>query len=82
MVYKVTNELALDYMKGYFDETRNTHTHATRSAISGVLNLPKVHNGSGKRTFKYDRAKRWNGIPCNVRNIEKYQQFKTICKQF
>ncbi len=29
LVYKVTNKIALDYMLGYFEEARHTHTDDT-----------------------------------------------------
>ncbi len=56
--------------------------YVSRSATSEALTLSKVHNDSGKGTVKYDRAQMWNETPYNERNIDKYQQFKKICKQF
>ncbi len=69
-------------MLGYFEEAQYTHIHASRSATNGALTLLNVHNDGGRRTVKYDGEKTWNDIPGNVRNIDEYQQFKKLYKQF
>ena len=55
------------------------HTYSTRFRETGSFSIPKV-KGFGMRSFVYNGCVLWNGLPSNIRNLQRHQQFKIAVK--
>ena len=59
----------------------NNRNVRTRAHDAILFITVKPNNEKCKRSVLYKRALSWNSLPVNERNIEKYENFKTVQKK-
>ena len=77
-VFKIINNLAPQYLKQFFLQTKQ-HSHLTRLSVKGGFGIPKVKS-CGSKSFCFNAAKLWNNLPSMVAQIPKYKTFKVAVK--
>jgi len=68
VVFKCLNNNAPSYLSSKFTFTSSIHSQGTRSQSFNTLVLPPWNNNSGKRTFQYRGALKWNSLTTDVRS--------------
>ena len=74
MVHKILNEQCPEILKQKFTKRSHVSQYETRRAND--LQMPRPRLEITKRSFSYKRAKVWNDIPNNIRNLESATLFK------
>lgn len=77
-MYKITNDLAPNYLSSDMIRTSDIHGHNTRKSLFSYL-VPRV-NSHGKKSFKYNAIKQWNALPLNVKTANSLEAFKIKAK--
>ena len=54
------------------------HTYGTRHCFMSYV-LPVIKS-QGKKSFMYNGARLWNGLPVSIRSIDNKENFKKKCK--
>ena len=78
-MFKIKQGLAPTYLSENFTTCESVHSYETR-ASKDAFYVPKV-NSSGQTTFMYTGIKAWNGLPTDIRGIDKMKQFKITVKK-
>ena len=79
LMHRIYYGLAPSYLCK-FRRVDDVHAYGTRhSAMSYVL--PEIKS-QGKKSFMFNGARLWNGLPVSIRAIESKDNFKKKCKSF
>ena len=57
------------------------HLYGTRFRETGCFSIQKV-KGFGKKSFGYNGCVLWNELPSDIRNLQRYPNFKVAVKKF
>ena len=68
VVFKCLKNDAPSYLSSNFIFTSSIHSQGTRSQSFNTLVLPSWYNNSGKRTFQYRGALKWNTLVSDIRS--------------
>ena len=68
IVFKCLKNDAPSYLSTNFIFTSSIHSQGTRSQSFNTLVLPSWYNNSGKRTFQYRGALKWNTLSSDIRS--------------
>ena len=80
MIYKITNDLCPDSLKGRFSTRSQLSNYRLRNSLD--IDVPRQNLEFSKRSFYYPAAKVWNGIPPNIRQSPTIYTFKKKLKDF
>ena len=80
-VFKVKSGQSPDYMVEHFIPASSIHSYGTRFRETGCFSIPKV-KGFGKKSFGYNGCVLWNELPGDIRNLQRYPNFKVAVKKF
>ena len=80
MIYKITNELCPDSLKGRFLTRLQLSNYPLRNSLD--IDVPRQNLEFSKRSFRYSGAKVWNEIPLNIRTSPTIYTFKKKLKDF
>lgn len=75
MMYKVLNNMAPSYLRDHFKMSTINDKYALRNRKLCLV-LPKARTEYLKKSLAYSGAKRWNGLPENVKCSENLSKFK------
>ena len=65
MIYKITNDLCPDSLKGRFLTRSQLSKYPLRNSLD--IDVPRQNFESSKRSVHYSAAKAWSKIPLNIR---------------
>ena len=77
MMYKIVNNMVLEYLCSRFVFQSDTLTYNLRDS-DGMLVIPHPHTNYCKRSLSYSGVVLWNSVPLNIRQSLSLNQFKTI----
>ena len=78
-VFKVKSGQSQDYMVEHFIPSSSIHSlYGTRFRETGCFSIPTV-KCFGKKSFG---CVLWNELPGNIRNLQRYPNFKEAVKKF
>ena len=80
MIYKITNDLCPDSLKGRFSTRSQLSNYRLRNSLD--IDVPRQNLEFSKRSFYYSAAKVWNEIPPNIRQSPTIYTFKKKLKDF
>ena len=80
MIYKITNDLCPDSLKGRFSTRSQLSNYRLRNSLD--IDVPRQNLEFSKRSFYYSAAKVWNEIPLNIRQSPTIYTFKKKLKDF
>ena len=80
-VFKVKSGQSPDYMAEHFILASSIHSYGTRFRETGCFSIPKV-KGFGKKSFRYNGCVLWNELPGDIKNLQRYPNFKVAVKKF
>ena len=80
-VFKVKSGQSPDYMVEHFIQASSIHSYGTRFRETGCFSIPKV-KGFGKKSFGYNGCVLWNELLGDIRNLQRYPNFKVAVKKF
>ena len=63
-----------------FIKVDSVHTYGTRHSFMSYV-LPEIKS-QGKKSFMYNGARLWNGLPVSIRSIDNKENFKKKCKKY
>ena len=69
------------YMVQDFIKASFIHSYGTRFRETGCFSIPTVKS-FGKKSFGYNGCVLWNELPGDIRNLQRYQNFKVAVKKF
>ena len=75
MVYKSLNGLVPEYLSSKFLK-RSGMPYSLRDSENKLV-VPNPRTNYMKNSFSYSGATLWNSLPCNLRMIKSYNQFKS-----
>ena len=79
-VYRISKNLAPDYLNDLLSEYRNTHMRVTRNCSQ--YRMPSFKTKMGLSSFTYLGIKHWNLLPTHLRLSATYSLFKAGLKKF
>ena len=62
-------------MVEHFIQESSIHSYGTRFRETGCFSIPTVKR-FGKKYFVYNGCVLWNELPGDIRNLQRYQNFK------
>ena len=80
MIYKITNDLCPDSLKGRFSTTSQLSNYRLRNSLD--IDMPRQNLEFSKRSYYYSATKVWNEIPPNIRQSPTIYTFKKKLKDF
>ena len=79
-VLRVKSGLSPDYMVDHFIQASSIHSYGTRFRETGCFSSPTVKT-FGKKSFGYNGNVLWNELPGDIRNLQRYPNFKVAVKK-
>ena len=79
-VFKISKEIAPQYLQQHFTKLQNHHTHNTRNRSSNLF-VPQV-NSQTIHTFYFTAIKDWNSLPEVLKQCNSIPHFKSSVKRY
>ena len=79
-VFKIRLGNAPKYLSASFQPVTQRHSHDTRRSSCDYFVSKELANSP--RSFAFTAIKHWNGLPRNLKEIEKFEAFKTRLKEY
>ena len=76
LMYKISNNLAPQYLQDLFTHTTDIHQRALRSTSNNLLYVPKPKMELYRNSLSYSGSKIWNSIPENIKQSDSVTLFK------
>ena len=76
LMFKISNNLAPQYLQDLFTHTTNIHQRALRSTSNNLLYIPKPKMELYRNSLSYSGSKIWNSIPENIKQSDSVTLFK------
>ena len=67
LMFKISNNLAPQYLQDLFTHTTDIHQRALRSTSNNLLYVPKPKMELYRNSLSYSGSKIWNSIPENIK---------------
>ena len=80
-VFKVKSGQSPDYMVEQIIPASSIYSYGNRFRETGCFSIPKV-KCFGKKSFGYNWCVLWNELPGDIRNLQRYPNFKVAVKKF
>ena len=80
-VFKVKLGQPPDSMVEHFIPVNSIHSYRARFRETVFFSIPKVKS-FGKKSFGYKGCVLWNELPGDIRNLQRYPNFKVAVKKF
>ena len=80
-IIKVKSDQSPDYMVKHFIPASSIHSYGTRFRETACFSIPKVRS-FGMKSFRYNGCVLWNKLPGDIRNLQRYPNFKVAVKKF
>lgn len=71
-----------EYFSPLIADLHPLHSYSTRSAEQGILNLPLHRKSKCQSSIIFKGVTFWNSLPVNIKDIQDYNKYKYILKQF
>ena len=82
MMYKVLNNMSLEYLRDLFNSISETHGRSLRSVNKELLSIPLCRTSYYEKSFTDAGAREWNSLSLHIGKLSTIQSFKTAVNAY